>query len=46
MYKPPAEELAKAQAMIDALRDQLRRLFDNIPQGSNTALRFEAGEEQ
>ncbi|MDZ4800783.1 MAG: hypothetical protein SGI92_21705 [Bryobacteraceae bacterium] len=46
MQKPPAEELAKAQSVIDALRDQLARLFDTIPSGPNSAVRFEPGEEQ
>jgi hypothetical protein len=46
MQKPPTEDLAKAQPVIDSLREQLERLFDTIPSGPNSAIRFDAGEEQ
>jgi hypothetical protein len=46
MQKPPAEELAKAQSVIAALHEQLERLFQTIPSGPNSAIRFDAGEEQ
>jgi hypothetical protein len=46
MQKPLAEDLAKAQDMIDTLRTQLQPLFDKLPVTSNSAVRFEVGEEQ
>jgi hypothetical protein len=46
MQKPPAEDLAKALAMIETLRSQLKPLFEALPGDPNTAVRFEAGEEQ
>jgi hypothetical protein len=42
----PEEALHKAQSVVESLREQLSKLFETLPPGYASAIRFEAGEDQ